>query len=221
MDFLISVPNGVFEMSVSLPDLVLVSGNLAAIRTKSSSAHFKDAKEMKESENGSEKLENEPENELENEPEKESEKDADASDLDIYTKKSKRELEIVFKLRSGSEIKQKEKIRELMALSKKHHFHIEMTHYYSPWEADFTSDFLKSCADVYSKTFGKEAKVTAMHAGLECGVFHRLFPEMKMISIGPDITAAHTPDETLNLAAAENVWIFLKEILGSFSNENG
>ncbi|MDR0767013.1 MAG: beta-Ala-His dipeptidase, partial [Methanosarcinales archaeon] len=192
MDFLKSVPDGVFEMSSFIPDLVLVSGNLASIQTESSLEYFKGTEE-----------------------------EADASDLDIYTEKSRRELEIIIKLRSGNEIKLKEKMKELIELAEKHHFYFEIAHTYLPWEPDFNSDFLKTCADIYGKTFGKEAKVTALHAGLECGVFHRMFPEMKMISIGPDIKAAHTPDETLNLEATENVWIFLKEILKSFPNTNG
>lgn len=192
MSFLSAIPNGVFEMSASIPDLVSVSGNLAIIRTKSSAEYFKGT-----------------------------EQDINVSDLDIYTEKSKRELEITLSLRSGTEVKLKDKMKEMMALSEKYHFNIEITHTYSPWEADFNSDFLKSCADIYSKTFGKDVKITAIHAGLECGVFRRIYPSMKMISIGPDIIGAHTPDEKLNLEAAEKVWIYLKEILKSFPNANG
>ncbi|WNY22992.1 Cytosol non-specific dipeptidase [Methanimicrococcus hongohii] len=191
MSFLNAIPNGVFEMSAFISDLVLVSGNLAVIRTKSSSEYFKGT-----------------------------EKEPDTSDLDIYTEKSKRELEITFSLRSGNEVKLKEKMKEMMTLADKHHFHFEITHTYSPWEPDFNSEFLKACADIYEKTFGNEVKITAIHAGLECGVFHRMIPAMKMISIGPDISGAHTPDETLNLEAAEKVWIYLKEILKSFPNTN-
>ncbi|MBZ3935968.1 beta-Ala-His dipeptidase [Methanimicrococcus blatticola] len=191
MSFLSAIPNGVFEMSASIPDLVSVSGNLAMIRTKSSAEYFKGT-----------------------------ESDIGGSDLDIYTEKSKRELEITLSLRSGIESKLKDKIREMMAFSEKYHFNFEITHTYSPWEADFNSDFLKSCADIYARTFGKEVQITAIHAGLECGVFRRTFPSMKMISIGPDIIGAHTPDEKLNLDAAEKVWIYLKEILKSFPSAN-
>ncbi|MDV0445004.1 Cytosol non-specific dipeptidase [Methanimicrococcus sp. At1] len=187
LNFLIAIPNGVFEMSASIPDLVLTSGNLAIIKTRSNAEYFKGA-----------------------------EKEAESSDLDIYTEKSKRELEIIYSLRSGNELRLKEKIKEMMALSEKHHFNFEITHTYSPWEPDFNSEFLKNCAEIYRKTFGNDVRISAIHAGLECGVFHRQFPSMKMISIGPDITAAHTPGEKLNLDAAEKVWIYLKEILKSF-----
>ncbi|MDR2944544.1 MAG: beta-Ala-His dipeptidase [Methanosarcinales archaeon] len=192
LNFLSAVPTGVFEMSASIPDLVLLSGNLAVIRTKSNAEYFKGI-----------------------------EKNSNIFDSDFSTEKSKRELEVTFSLRSGSESKLKDKMREMMALSEKYHFNIELTHTYAPWEAEFGSDFLKSCANIYMKTFGKEAKITAIHAGLECGVFRRTFPSMKMISIGPDIIGAHTPDEKLNLEAAEKVWIYLKEILKSFPNANG
>lgn len=190
MNFLSALPNGVFEMSSYIPDLVLVSGNLATIQTKSSAEYFKGG-----------------------------EKDSD-SDADIYTEKSKRELEIIYSLRSGNEAKMKEKMKELMAFAEKHHFIFGMSHTYAPWEPAFETDFLKKCAAIYQKTFGTDVQITAIHAGLECGVFHRLFPDMNIISIGPDITGAHTPDEKLNLEAAEKVWIYLKEILSAFAKAN-
>ncbi|WNY28527.1 Cytosol non-specific dipeptidase [Methanimicrococcus stummii] len=192
LNFLIAIPNGVFEMSASIPDLVLTSGNLAIIKTRSNEEYFKGA-----------------------------EKETESSDLDIYTEKSKRELEIIYSLRSGNDLRLKEKIKEMMALSEKYHYNFEITHTYSPWEPDFNSVFLKNCAEIYQKTFGKEIQIQAIHAGLECGVFHRTFSGIKMVSIGPDITGAHTPDETLNLDAAEKVWIYLKEILKSFPNAEG
>ena len=185
---LTSIPNGVLEMSPEIPDLVLVSGNVAIVKTN---VCF-------EFEEGAE---------------------AEKTELDIFSRKAQREIEIIYSLRSGNEVKLKEQMKEMMDLADGNQFIAEISHIYMPWEPNFESAFLKKCADVYRKTFEKDATVAAIHAGLECGVFHRMFPSMKMISIGPDIIGAHTPDEKLNLEAAENVWIYLKEILKSFGDE--
>ena len=173
--FLAAVPTGVFEMSPDIEGLVLVSGNLAIVKTKTES-----------------------------------------ETSEILGENSKKEIEIIYSLRSGNESKLKEKIKEMMDIAAENRFIAEISHTYLPWEPRFESDFLKKCANVYKETFGKEASVEAIHAGLECGVFHRTFPKMQMISIGPDISGAHTPDEKLNLDAAEKVWIYLKEILKAF-----
>lgn len=194
-DFLSAIPNGVFEMSNEISDLVLVSGNLAVLKTHELKEDSQRDAEIKE------------DSRKETEIKEDSQRDAK---IKIF---SQREVEIMFSLRSGDEKKLNENINALKTFSNSHDFRFEETKTYHPWEADFKSDFVKNCGDVYKKTFGKEARVTAIHAGLECGVFRRLFPEMPMLSIGPDIFGAHTPDETLNLKAAEKVWIYLKEIL--------
>ncbi|MCL2550282.1 MAG: beta-Ala-His dipeptidase [Methanimicrococcus sp.] len=129
--------------------------------------------------------------------------------------KSKREPEVMYSLRSGSDPKLKNKVNEMITLAKRFCFDFEISNSYTPWEPDFNSELLKTCRDAYRQTFGAEAKVTAIHAGLECGVFRLKYPSMQMVSIGPDIIGAHTPTEKMNLIAAENVWVYLKEILKS------
>ncbi len=83
------------------------------------------------------------------------------------------------------------------------------------WNPDPGSGILKTFKDVYKKTYGKEPEVTAIHAGLECGVLKEKFPEMEMISFGPDMKDVHTPDERLNIPSAERTWEFLLEVLKS------
>lgn len=83
------------------------------------------------------------------------------------------------------------------------------------WDPDPGSGILKTFKDVYKKTYRKEPEVTAIHAGLECGVLKEKFPEMEMISFGPDMEDVHTPDERLNIPSAERTWEFLLEVLKS------
>ena len=84
---------------------------------------------------------------------------------------------------------------------------------YPPWKPNPDSALLKIAADTYKRTVWKDPVITVVHAGLECGVISEKFPDMDMISFGPDITGAHSPDERVNIASAERVWGFLLELL--------
>ncbi len=64
---------------------------------------------------------------------------------------------------------------------------------------------------------GKEIDMVAVHAGVECGTFAVLKPDLDMISIGPDIDASHTINETLHLDTIPKVWRFLEGILTNLS----
>ena len=59
----------------------------------------------------------------------------------------------------------------------------------------------------------KEAQVKSIHAGLECGVLSGTFPNMEMISFGPNIRGAHSPEERLQISSTRRFWEFLKLIL--------
>ncbi len=87
------------------------------------------------------------------------------------------------------------------------------------WTPDRESFLLKKAEAVYEKTFGTKPAMTATHAGLECGVFLRIRPDLEMISIGPTVTGEHTPDETLSVSSVEKMQIFLRNLLISIGNE--
>ncbi|GAB4169018.1 MAG: aminoacyl-histidine dipeptidase [Calditrichia bacterium] len=86
---------------------------------------------------------------------------------------------------------------------------------YPAWTPNPDSPLLKLCKDVYKKLSGKEPEVKAIHAGLECGIIGDKFEGMDMISFGPDIQGAHSPDEKVKIKDVEIIWNFLKEILQS------
>lgn len=86
---------------------------------------------------------------------------------------------------------------------------------YPAWTPNPKSPLLKLCKEVYGRILGKEPEVKAIHAGLECGIIGDKFKGMDMISFGPTIHGAHSPDERVNIKDVEIVWNFLKEVLKS------
>lgn len=84
---------------------------------------------------------------------------------------------------------------------------------YPGWKPNPQSPILEISTKVYKKLFKEEAKVKAIHAGLECGLFLEKYPELDMISIGPTMRGVHSPDEKLEIPSVEKFWKFLTEIL--------
>ncbi len=88
---------------------------------------------------------------------------------------------------------------------------------YPGWEPRPSSPLLATVRGVYASEFGKEPKVKAIHAGLECGLFLRKFPELDMVSIGPTVTGAHSPDEGLEVSSVGKFWTLLTAVLGKLA----
>lgn len=84
---------------------------------------------------------------------------------------------------------------------------------YPGWQPNPDSEILKLAKDEYEKLYSKEAKVKAIHAGLECGLFLEKYPNLDMISIGPDMTDVHSPDEKMKISSVGKFWDFLVKIL--------
>jgi dipeptidase D len=90
---------------------------------------------------------------------------------------------------------------------------IRYTDGYPGWEPDMKSPILKTARSVYRSLYGKSIKVKAIHAGLECGIIGERIPGMDMLSFGPTIEGAHSPDERIYIDSVEKFWKFLLEIL--------
>ncbi len=86
---------------------------------------------------------------------------------------------------------------------------------YPAWEPNPTSELLKNATKVYERMYRKAPEVKAIHAGLECGIIGEKYPGMDMISFGPTIHGAHSPDERVHISAVENCWQYLLELLKS------
>ncbi|MDA3838680.1 MAG: aminoacyl-histidine dipeptidase [Candidatus Delongbacteria bacterium] len=84
---------------------------------------------------------------------------------------------------------------------------------YPSWTPNPDSKLLKKVQNVYKKTFSGDISVKAVHAGLECGIIGDKYPDMDMVSFGPTVEGAHSPDERLKISSVENFWLLLKGIL--------
>ncbi|WP_034920552.1 aminoacyl-histidine dipeptidase [Gillisia sp. CAL575] len=84
---------------------------------------------------------------------------------------------------------------------------------YPGWAPNRDSDILTVLDNLYSNLFNEKADVAACHAGLECGIIGSHYPEMDMISFGPTIRGAHSPDERASISSSQKYWKFVLEIL--------
>ena len=84
---------------------------------------------------------------------------------------------------------------------------------YPEWEYKKESSLRELLVRVYGKMFGKEARVEAIHAGLECGILGAKMPGLDCVSLGPDIYDIHTPKERLSIFSTSRMWEFLKQVL--------
>ena len=84
---------------------------------------------------------------------------------------------------------------------------------YPGWNPNPNSKILKRTVTAYKKLFKTEPIVRAIHAGLECGLFLEKYPTMDMISFGPTIKGAHSPDERIDIETTQKFWDLLIEVL--------
>jgi dipeptidase D len=84
---------------------------------------------------------------------------------------------------------------------------------YGVWKPNFKEKLLSLAKKAYKEQSNEEPNITAMHAGLECGVFKSKCPNLQMITIGPTIEACHSPDEKLEVKSVEKFWSCLISLL--------
>jgi len=84
---------------------------------------------------------------------------------------------------------------------------------YPGWTPNVKSEILDILTSIYEKQNGSKPHVVACHAGLECGILGTNYPDMDMISFGPTIKGAHSPDERASISSAQKYWKFVMEIL--------
>ncbi|WP_172918000.1 aminoacyl-histidine dipeptidase [Capnocytophaga canis] len=90
---------------------------------------------------------------------------------------------------------------------------VTFTGSYPGWEPNVNASILKVLNEQYEILFGEKPNVVACHAGLECGILGQNYPEMEMISFGPTIRGAHSPDEKVSISSVQKFWKYLLEIL--------
>ncbi len=99
-------------------------------------------------------------------------------------------------------------------------FKVELSGAYPGWKPNPTSEILQVLKTTYRDLFSEEPRVLACHAGLECGILGQHYPQMDMISFGPTIKGAHSPDERASVSSTQKYWKFVIEILKNIPLKN-
>ena len=92
---------------------------------------------------------------------------------------------------------------------------VEFSGSYPGWTPNSKSEILDVLVGIYEKLNQEKPKVVACHAGLECGILGMNYPDMDMISFGPTIHGAHSPDERACISSTQKFWKFVVEILAN------
>ena len=92
-------------------------------------------------------------------------------------------------------------------------FDVEYSGAYPGWNPNPNSKILSIVKNSYIELFKEQPKVIACHAGLECGILGQNYPEIDMVSFGPTILGAHSPDERVSISSVQKFWKLLLEIL--------
>jgi dipeptidase D len=88
---------------------------------------------------------------------------------------------------------------------------------YPGWKPNPASPVLKTTLAVYQREFGAKPAVKAIHAGLECGLIGEKFPDMDMVSLGPQIESPHSPDERVKIPTVASFYRLLKALLAELA----
>lgn len=120
---------------------------------------------------------------------------------------------VCFLTRSAIE-SSKDMLRDrIEAIATRGGFVCEHTTGYPGWRPEPSSAIVALVRETFQRQFGREIKVMALHAGLECGLIGEKYPQMEMASIGPDMGDVHTPDEFVSISSVQQFWPFLRAIL--------
>lgn len=92
---------------------------------------------------------------------------------------------------------------------------------YPGWQPRPDAAIVQLMSGLYQEMFGESAHVNAVHAGLECGILGRNYPNVQMISFGPNITGAHSPDEKVQISSVQKFWKYLLATLERIPEKKG
>lgn len=122
-------------------------------------------------------------------------------------------IEIKLLVRSSSESRKDALCSSLESIFALAGAKVEITNGYNGWQPNINSPILELMKQTFADLFGKEAEVKVMHAGLECGIIQGAYPQMDMISIGPDLEHPHSPDERVSISSVARTWELIKHVL--------
>ena len=122
-------------------------------------------------------------------------------------------MKITFSVRSSVNQEKQDLLEKLQELAKFYDASYSQMGEYPAWEYKADSKLRNIMVKTYADMFGKEPKVLAIHAGLECGLLGEKLPGLDCVSIGPQMHDIHTSRERLDISSTERTWKFLLEVL--------
>jgi dipeptidase D len=127
------------------------------------------------------------------------------------------DLSILISLRSSVTSAMRDSKRRVRAFAELAGAGVTETEGYPGWKPNLDSPLLATFRKVHERVAGSDPKLEAVHAGLECAVLGHKFPGMDMISFGPIIKGAHSPDERVKIDSVERFYGLLKELLAELA----
>jgi len=128
-----------------------------------------------------------------------------------------RSFQVGLLARSSAESRMDELIAKIASIAALCGAKVQFSSRYPGWAPNLDSKVLSLCQQVHRDLFGSEPKVAAVHAGLECGILGERVPGLDMVSIGPRIEGAHSPDERVWVESVDKAWLFLKALLAELA----
>ncbi|BFO66586.1 aminoacyl-histidine dipeptidase [Chryseobacterium sp. KCF3-3] len=125
------------------------------------------------------------------------------------------ELKILNLTRSSVDSSKYSVAEQLKSVAELAGMNVEFSGSYPGWKPKPGSEIVQLMEKLYIEKFTEKPHVVACHAGLECGIIGANYPEMEMVSFGPTIRGAHSPDEKANIPSTQKFWSFLKDILAN------
>ncbi|TDX86108.1 aminoacyl-histidine dipeptidase [Epilithonimonas xixisoli] len=123
------------------------------------------------------------------------------------------EIKILNLTRSSVESTKWEVANQLKSAFESNGLKTEFGGSYPGWKPKPDAEIIKVMTELYENNFGEKPMVVACHAGLECGIIGANYPKMEMVSFGPTIKGAHSPDERASISSTQKFWKYTQEIL--------
>lgn len=128
-------------------------------------------------------------------------------------------VQVCFLTRSAIDSSRRALVDRIAAACALAGFAVENQGGYPGWKPEPGASLVKLVSDVHAERFGKPPAVLAIHAGLECGIIGEKYPGLEMVSFGPTVTDAHTPDERVHVPSVKTFWELLVAVLGRVGRE--
>lgn len=129
-------------------------------------------------------------------------------------------IEIGSLTRSSRESAKADLVRKLKASFLPAGYQVTTGGDYPGWLPDISSPILAVVRKRYTELFGETPQVLAGHGGLECGILKNHYPEIDMVSFGPTILGAHSPDERASVSSTRKFWTLLQDVLKHIPQED-